>query len=126
MAEKDVTQRNPKPWSTDQWNFIVFQADLSDSRSQKEYAEANGLQEPRLSEWKRLDGFWEAVQSLRLKATEPHMKGIYKAHVDKCLEGDVSAIKLMYQWRNELVEKSERTVRTPDKVTVTIEDADKA
>lgn len=91
-----------------QQRYIEILADPDDSRKQEDVAKSLRVTRKTLYEWRKLEGFWEAVGELVKDGTDQRMGRVWSKLVSLCERGNVPAMKLLFQLRGELVEKSEQ------------------
>jgi len=92
-----------------QHSYIEILADPTERRTQEEVAKEFDVTRTALYKWRKLEGFWEEVERLVRDRTQQRMPRVWNALLDKCEEGNVPAMKLLFQLRGELIgDKSEQ------------------
>ena len=75
-------------------------------KEQKELAVKMGVEEATLSDWKRVDGFWDNVRNERKKwakdRTSNVLMGLYRKAIK---DGNAAEVKLFLQYAGEFVEE---------------------
>ena len=80
---------------------------LREPRNQKELAKKIGVDDATLSDWKKIEGFWDEVRKLRRVWVQGKVSNILLGLYGKALKGDVGAAKMLMEYSNEFVEVSE-------------------
>jgi hypothetical protein len=90
-------------------DFIASPTHLKKYESQKEFAKEIGIGEDTLSDWKKRDGFWDDVRSVRKSMIRDKMlpKVLTALYTNAIRRGEAKEAKLMFQLGDEFVEKRE-------------------
>jgi len=92
------------------WRFIKWislPADLREPKTQKELAKELEVDYATLSDWKKVEGFWEEVRKLRKEWIQDKVSNILLGVYGKALKGDVNAAKLLLEYAGEFIERKE-------------------
>lgn len=96
-------------WSANQLAFQAWLAtpsELREIKTQKELAEHLGLNENTLGRWKKLDGFYEAVNKIAMGVIKEYAVDILSALVKEAKSGSYQHIKLFLEvaelYKNQL------------------------
>lgn len=103
MTKVDIQQ-----FTAAQRRYIEILADPREKRTQEEVAKEFNVTRAALYKWRKLEGFWNEVEKLRRDTTNLRMSRVWHALLNKCEEGNVAAMRLLFQLRGELVDKHEQ------------------
>ncbi len=87
--------------------WIAQPAKLRDPKDQIGLAQKLGVDNATLSDWKKVEGFWDEVRKLRKDWVQDKVSNILLGVYSKALKGDVNAAKLLMEYSNEFTETSE-------------------
>ena len=107
-------------WTPVQLQYMAMLADPTKKRSQKQIAGELGVSTRTLQRWQRKEGFWDIVDKSVKTVSDQALSSVWSALINKAVDGDVSAIRLYFQLRGELVEKRQEklTVSAPETVVI--------
>lgn len=92
------------------WEFIEWMSLPANSRepkTQKELAQKLGVDYATLSDWKKVDGFWDEVKKRRKVWVREKVSNILLGLYGKALKGDTAAARMLMEYADEFVEVSE-------------------
>ena len=107
MSKAQETEVDSRGFTAAQRRYIETLADPAERRTQEDIARELNVTRAALYKWRSLEGFWSEVNKLIQDGTEQRMPRIWKSLLDKGLEGSVSAMRLLFQLRGELIDKHE-------------------
>ena len=94
-------------WTVEQLRFqewLALPKRLREPKTQRELAKVIGVGEDTLSDWKRFDGFVDAVNVIARRYLKESMPAILDAIATKATKGDMPAAKLALQVTDMLQE----------------------
>jgi len=87
--------------------WISLPASIREPKTQKELASKLGIDNATLSDWKKVEGFWEEVKKRRKNWVQEKISNILLGVYGKALKGDVNAAKLLLEYAGEFIERKE-------------------
>ena len=92
------------------WEFVdwmTLPTDLRVPKTQEKLAQELGVDSATLSDWKKVDGFWNEVRKRRKNWIQEKMSNVLLGVYSKALKGDTLAAKLLMEYADEFIEKKE-------------------
>ena len=87
--------------------WIALPSKIRKPKTQKELANELGVDNATLSDWKKVEGFWDKVKELRKLWVQDKVSNILSGLYNKALKGDTSAAKMLLEYANEFTEVTE-------------------
>lgn len=87
--------------------WVSLPSGLREPTTQKELAKKFGVDNATLSDWKKVEGFWDEVKKKRQLWVQDKVSNVLYGVYNKALTGDVNAAKLLMGYANEFTETTE-------------------
>ena len=75
-----------------------------DPKNQVELAKKLGVDKATLSDWKKVEGFWQEVKSKRKNWVQEKVSNVLLGLYGRSLKGDAAAAKMLLEYSDEFIE----------------------